>query len=183
MHSAPLQNQSFSKYRSKFSTRLVKVQQQFAKSAKVCQYFSQILQIQLDDFKVGRCPRAWAGLGNRFSEARGVEPPLLWATDIFSGLYRIISQASENEVYPEIQSLMASFWSPSSGDRSRQIMRDPGAKHLLSAAPFAPRVHFSSVSIFVVRLVFGRSLFRPSNLGRFQRFPSSESREKTVQVC
>merc|ERR1712167_19903 len=39
------------------------------------------------------------------------------------------------------------------------------------------RDHFSSVSIFVVRLVFCSSLFWPSDRGRFQRFPSSEQKK------
>ena len=46
----------------------------------------------------------------------------------------------------------------------------------------ATRNPFSLVSIFVARPVFGRSLVRPSNLGRSQRFPSSECARKKWKI-
>ena len=57
---------------------------------------------------------------------------------------------------------------------------DKPVLHICSAQRtfVARRDHLSSVSTFVVRLVFGCSILRPSNLGSFRRFPSSECARK-----
>ena len=93
-------------------------------------------------------------------------------------IFRIILQALfRKRGKQQKHNLTASFCSPSSGDRPRQTLRGPCARHLLSAAHFRCYTRPLFVGLFLLRPTRFRDC-RPSSICRFSEVLSSECARK-----